>query len=129
MITKIRDNLYLSGQDDVNNEMRRFGITAVLNVADNSMDPYYRGTEILMCKVGLEDNNLNPNHFIDLALIVLEFLLNNGHVVLVHCVAGASRSPYIIARYLAKKENKNVRDVLIELKSIRQEVFLEPVLL
>ncbi len=130
MINRIRHNLFLSGQDEVQNleRLKVLGITAVLNVADNSLDPYYRATTVLMVKVGLEDNELNDPKAKDLAVAVLRYLLNAGYSVLVHCVAGASRSPYIVARYLAETEGRPVEEVLAELRTLRPEAFLKPAL-
>lgn len=130
MINRVRHNIFLSGENEVKSleTMRALGITAVLNVADNSPDPYYRATTVLMVKVGLEDNELNDPEAKDLAVFVLASLLDAGYSVLVHCVAGASRSPYIVARYLSETEDRPIKEVLVELKTLRPEAFLEPVL-
>lgn len=130
-MNKIRENIYLGNEDVVQDikMLKSAGINAVFNVGDNSLDPYYPSREMLMVKVGLEDNQFNEPRAKDLAVGVLGSLLDRGYVVYVHCVAGASRSPFIVARYLAERENRDIREVLTELKQLRQEVFLEPPLL
>lgn len=131
MINKIRENIFLSGQDEILDlaKMKELGINAVLNVADNSLDPYYRATEILMVKVGLEDNDLNDPKAKDLTILILKKLLEANYKLLIHCVAGASRSPYIVARYLSETEGGTMQEKLAELKKLRQEVLLENLLL
>lgn len=130
MINRIRHNLFLSGEDEVRDldALKALGITAVLNVADNSLDPYYRATTVLMVKVGLEDNGLNDPGAKDLAVAMLDDLLNLGYKVLVHCVAGASRSPYVVAKHLAWTEGMSIEDALAEVNRLRPEAFLQPVL-
>ena len=110
MIRKITPKIYLSGQNEVEDQsvLMAHGITAVLNVADNCNDHLYNGLEFAQIKIGLMDNTQNPVFLKDMAVQALKVLIDNGHTVLVHCVSGASRSPYVIFRYLAETEHRTM---------------------
>ncbi|MEK6881265.1 MAG: dual specificity protein phosphatase family protein [Nanoarchaeota archaeon] len=115
MIAQLTENLFLSGKDEVLDmeKLKEFNITAILNVAYQVNDPEYK--DFLMVKIGLHEFSPNPDFFKDLAIIVLSTLIDNGYKVLVHCHAGAHRSPYIAFRYLAEKQNKTIDQIYQEM--------------
>lgn len=124
-MNKIRDNIYLGSWQPATKleELKAHGITAILNVALDQNDPDYFNEGISTIKVGLGDCDYNKPHIKELAVSILEKLLDAGEVVYVHCVAGASRSPYVVGKYLAKKEGKDLQTVMTELHTLRPEVF------
>lgn len=124
-MNKIRDNIYLSGWSEPANiqELKANGITAVLNLALDVHDPDFFGEGITNVKVALGDCNYNKPYLKKFAVDVLEKLLDAGEVVLVHCAAGASRSPYIIGKYLERKEGRDNHDIMQELHQLRPQVF------
>lgn len=115
MIAKLDENLYLSGENIVKEpeKLKRAGITAILNVGYQVTDPNYK--EFLMIKIGLREFSPNPDFFKNLAVTTLAQLIENGQTVLIHCHAGAHRSPYIACRYLAEKNKKTLDDVYREI--------------
>lgn len=124
-MNKIRDNIYLGSWQPATDLplLQANGITAILNVALEQQDPDFFNEGISNVKVGLGDCDYNKSHMKDLAVLALERLLIAGEKVYVHCVAGASRSPYVVAKYLAKVEGSNLRDKTMELHTLRPEVF------
>lgn len=124
-MNKIRDNIYLGSWQPAADlqQLKDNAITAVLNVALDCEDPDFFNEGISNVKVGLGDCDYNKSHMKDLAVLALERLIIAGERVYVHCVAGASRSPYVVAKYLAKTEGSNLRDKTMELHNLRPEVF------
>lgn len=114
MIAKLTPNLYLSGANEVLDytRLKELGIDAILNVSHNENDPAY--SDILSIKIGLNEFTHNPDFFVSMAVLALENLITNGRTVLIHCYAGAHRSPYIAFRYLAEKEHRTLDAVYKE---------------
>lgn len=115
MIAKLTENLFLSGESEAHNidKLKELGITAILNVGYQVTSPNHK--DFLMVKVGLHEFDPNPDFFKRLAVKVLDSLIKNGNKVLIHCHAGAHRSPYIAFRYLAEKNNKTLDEVYREM--------------
>ena len=115
MIAQLTENLFLSGENETQNidRLKELGINAILNVGYEVTDPIYK--DILMVKIGLHEFEPNPNFFKSLAVISLSVLIENGHKVLIHCHAGAHRSPYIAFRYLAEKSGRELNDIYLEM--------------
>ena len=91
-------------------------------MADSLNDPIYESGKCRTVKVWLTDDSKNPQAWIDLAVTVLEHLIAAGEVVLIHCQAGQSRSPHILALYLSKAENKPYDEIYAEIQRLRPEV-------
>jgi predicted protein tyrosine phosphatase len=122
-MTKIRPNIYLGHEYDAHMDAVRINkVTASLNVAEDLNDPLYPIHKLITVKVGLSDDQKNNEQMIGLAVATLANLLNQGHTVLIHCKAGMSRSPYILALYLSFKENRLFDEVWQELRKLRPEV-------
>lgn len=116
MIKKIAPNIFISGANEIHNkeELKGLGITAILNVAWEVNDPEYSPEDFKMVKVGLLDSSNNPDWLKSLAIIAFGSLVENGEIVLIHCLHGASRSPYIALRYLAEKEKRAIENLYDE---------------
>lgn len=84
------------------NTLKKEGITATLNVAIDLDTSDYYGPDVLRCKRGLIDGPGNEQADFDKAVQLLIELLAEGHKVLVHCHAGVSRSPSVVAAHIAK---------------------------
>lgn len=120
MINKIRENLYLCAADDViASAVKERQINAILNVSLETTTGPFEGVEIV--KAGFRDN---PNYIHDgeKAVSVLKAWLTEGKTVLVHCRAGASRSPHVVAAALSQIENRDYEDVYKELCTLRSRV-------
>ncbi len=125
-MTKVRNNIYLGHEYDAHMDACRINkITASLNVANDLNDlndPIYPVHKLITVKVGLSDDKNNSPEMISLAVSILRNLLDQGHTVLIHCRAGMSRSPHILALYLAELENRTFDDVWKEIQSLRPEI-------
>ena len=62
-----------------------------------------------------------PTHRIEQAITAISQLVRTGNA-LVHCVAGSSRSPVIVALYMHVVGYKNFDDALSELRELRPVV-------
>lgn len=106
MISFVQDYLVIGNESDAANEslLIKRGITAVLNVAVEVAQPYYKN-EIISAKVGLIDGSGNYPSLYTVAIQILDVLLTEGEMVLIHCAAGVSRSPFIVACYFVLKQD------------------------
>jgi protein-tyrosine phosphatase len=101
MITEIINKLWLGGYDDAIDgaALKRNGITAVLNVTKETLPiKHFEGIQYI--NVGLSDDHLNDWRIIKLILKIMKHLIYNGETILIHCAAGISRSPFMVALYL-----------------------------
>jgi predicted protein tyrosine phosphatase len=123
-MTKVRPKIFLGHEYDAHmQEIHKNGITVSFNVAHDLNDPIYWVKEkCLTVKVGLSDDRKNSPAMIELAITTLGFLIEAGHTVLIHCRAGCSRSPFILAHYLSRVENKPYNDLWEEIRTLRPEV-------
>lgn len=122
-MTKIRQKIYLGHEYDAHMDtVNRCGITAILNVANDLNDPLYPIYKVLTFKIGLSDDKMNSYSTIALAIYTLKYLVDEGHIVLIHCRAGMSRSPHVLALYLSKVENKTYGQVWDEIRKLRPEI-------
>lgn len=120
--------LAIGNESDAANESLLIdsGITAVLNVAAEVMPPHYQ-SDIISAKVGLIDGPGNYPSLYTVAIQMLETLLTEGEIVLVHCAAGISRSPFIVACYLVLNQNISYREAEPFLRSRRPDVNIQHV--
>lgn len=120
---KITRQIYLGDAGDAsdNEALKKAKITAVLNVANGA----YAGPDYLSfksLKVGLLDDGSDQDMLKRLAVSTLRILVDAGEIVLVHCGAGISRSAYIIARYMSKRNKSSIRRSLNWLKQLAPEI-------
>ena len=118
-VRKITRQLWLGDAEDAcdNTTLKRVGVTAVLNVA-NGM---YEGPDYLSfkhLKIGLLDDGSDQEIMKQLAAYTLKQLIDSGEVVLIHCGAGLSRSPYIVARYLSRRNKISLSKAYYQLKQL-----------
>ena len=98
---RISQGIYLGDMTDAVDKQHLFrnGITATLNVA--SIGHHYTHDGILVSHIPLVDGPGNELWELEGAILALQQLRQEGHTVLVHCLAGVSRSPTVIACYMA----------------------------
>jgi len=103
-MNKIRANVWLGDYADAVRVklLKQLGITSVINLSYELNDPVNRGVNWL--KVGLTYDSRNQGKLINLAIDLIEKLRSSGESILVHCAAGMSRSPYVVAKWLADRE-------------------------
>lgn len=80
----------------------RNGITAALSLAEDACHEERDG--ILRTGVFLSDLHENPLSQYRKAVETIDRLLKEGHTVLIHCTAGISRSPAVVAGYLTSRK-------------------------
>jgi len=121
---KIRNNIYIGNSHDAQHEkaaLKAAGITAILNVAWDLTNKTTTHNEFKMCKVGLVDGGGNNPTIAASAVMVLKGLLEDGHIALVHCHEGKSRSVAVVASLLVlEKEYRNFDAAHAEIQRYRQ---------
>jgi protein-tyrosine phosphatase len=107
-IVKITDDIYLGNDKYTVNDLRANNICFVVNVG---------GSE-----TGLEDykfhlvDGYNPIKHYNLILKKVKEQVNKRKRILVHCREGKSRSPFMVALYLARHERITVLSAIDEVK-------------
>jgi atypical dual specificity phosphatase len=120
-ITKVFERLYLGDADDADGltVTNPFGITAVVNVSTEANQERREGIKYAHHPLD-EYEWILPRRF-DLIMTAISKLVRGG-TVLIHCGAGVSRSPVIVALYMNEVGYKNFEDSLSELKRLRAVV-------
>jgi protein-tyrosine phosphatase len=124
MMTQISDSIFIGNSQDHKrlDVLKTTGITAVYNVAADLNTEWC--TEIVYVKCGLWDGPAGSNR-IELAVDLLEKLVDGGERVLIHCHEGCNRSPYIVAKYLAKKNGTDWKKEFEGIKVKRPQVYIK----
>lgn len=107
-MTKITDNLFLTGVGGMTREnFRKNHIDFVVNITTEA--PFWEDVESM--RLPLEDDpatNILP--YLDMAVDrIHESIVNRNAHVLVHCVAGVSRSATVVIAYLMKYKRMDLR--------------------
>lgn len=118
---RINDNIYLGDRDDARLlYIKKSPVTAILNVAREV--PLEKHRNVVSVKSGMEDTAEDARQKTQAAVDALKELIDDGHVVLVHCRHGKSRSPHVIATYLSQKYNQNYDDCYEFIRNKRPKV-------
>lgn len=107
-MTKITDNLFLTGVGGMTREnFNRNHIDFVVNITTDA--PFWEDVESL--RIALEDDSTtNMLPYLDFAVDKIhEAITRRRAHVLVHCVAGVSRSASVVIAYLIKYRRMNLR--------------------
>lgn len=101
-MNQITEHIWLGNSQDARNvdALRASGITSILNCAEDLPPALGWKEGITHFHVGLRDDSNHSSRY-RAACCVLEALVDEGKSVLVHCHEGRSRSPYVVALYLA----------------------------
>ncbi len=77
-------------------------------------------------QIPMRDNNADSimKYFDDSYNKLEEFLNNNDGNILVHCFMGASRSATIVAHFIAKKKNSDIKSVIEGMREMRPNINL-----
>ena len=110
-IDEIEDNLYLGNFQASENiqQLKDLGIKKVLSVIDNDDFPNYKSEGIIHKKVDVSD--FEHQNIIQYFGECLNFI-KGEEKVLVHCMAGASRSATIVIAYVMWINKMKYEDVL-----------------
>jgi protein-tyrosine phosphatase len=120
-ITRVFERLYLSdaGDADCLSLSNSLGIAAVVNVSIETNQQRRDGIKYVHFPLD-ESERIPPRRF-EQVITAISQLVRTGNV-LVHCVAGSSRSPVIVALYMHVVGYKNFDDALSELRDLRPVV-------
>jgi protein tyrosine phosphatase len=109
-IDKISDFLYISNWDTANNlyELKKHNIKAVLTIETSNKPKYildyYKQNNIDFLFLYLNDfSSENISKYFDISYEFIDKNIKKGNNVLVHCMAGISRSSTLILNYLMRK--------------------------
>lgn len=125
-ISQITEHLYLTGIVGVKNvnELQNKQITHVLNVARELISETYPD-HIIVKYVNLRDSEeedlQKENCLEELADYVHQVTSNGGYIV-VHCVAGMSRSASVCIAYLIKHQLMTLKEAFDKVKTARDLV-------
>jgi Leucine-rich repeat (LRR) protein len=117
--TKITDNIYLGCMQAALNKkgLKALGITHILNAA-NPVITYERKFTYLV--LGMRDHSFeNLLCKVPQATGFMEEAISNGGKVLVHCMAGVSRSASMVIAYLMTRENMSYNEAFDMVKQKR----------
>jgi len=113
----LHGSLYLSGSAPLTGQkLKELSVTAIICALTeieekHIMSPTYASSSIQKIYVRLLDSDSSElSMFFDPISNFIEDEIANGGVVLVHCMAGISRSPTLIMAYLMKYKNYNLLD-------------------
>lgn len=109
---KINDHVYLGSFDAASySNLKEFNITAVVCLANDS---HIYSDDINLYHINDICNDLSSDSFtlnkLEKGVEFIEQQVDAGVNVLVHCVAGSSRSPTLIIAYLIKSKKMSVLD-------------------
>lgn len=121
-MSRITDNLYLSsfmGTTEYN--LLKFRITCVISACRETPKVNVKGIESIKLEVQDKPTEFLAKYFDFIADKINEVVKKNG-IVLVHCVAGISRSTSMILAYLMKHKRMRLRDAHALVRSKRSFV-------
>ena len=122
---QITEKIYLGDYTSANNipELKEEGITKILTVMDydDGQNEKYDPNEFTHLKFNVCDDEYQ--NIIQYFGECLNYIKEKDEKVLVHCMAGASRSATIVIAYLMWKEKKSVHD---ELNFVNSKRFIFP---
>jgi atypical dual specificity phosphatase len=120
-MTKVFERLYVGDSSDADSlaVTNPFGITGVVNVSTEANPQKREGIKYVHFPLD-EYEWILPRRF-DLIMTAISKLIRSRNV-LVHCGAGVSRSPVVVALYLHIIGYKNFDDALFELRNLRPVV-------
>lgn len=112
--TKILDNLYLGGYDDVENCTE---IDLIINVAKECI---YKNNVNQIYYPFLDSVEQNIINHLDKICEQIDEYIKKDKTVLIHCLAGKSRSASVVLAYLIKKQGFVLEDAMKFVKSKRE---------
>lgn len=124
VISQVTDSLYLSGIRAITlGAVRTLGITTIVNCSIDLPDLPIGAENVEYIRVRVDDSPLfDMSVYFDPVSDRIQEVSLQGGKVLVHCMAGASRSPTLCLAYLMKYHGMRLRDAFRYLKSRRPVV-------
>ncbi|CAF0948541.1 unnamed protein product [Rotaria sordida] len=110
-MTHIIDGLYIGSESNAKNleELSSEQIQCIVNVTSHV--PLYHSEQFQYCHLPADDTQKqNLLEYFDQAYSFIHNAIENNEKVLVHCVAGISRSPAIVIGFLMRYAKMNMND-------------------
>ncbi|CAF2886389.1 unnamed protein product [Rotaria sp. Silwood2] len=110
-MTHIIDGLYIGSESNARNleELSSEQIQCIVNVTSHV--PLYHSEQFQYCHLPADDTQKqNLLEYFDQAYSFIHTAIENNEKVLVHCVAGISRSPAIVIGFLMRYAKMNMND-------------------
>ncbi len=110
-MTHIIDGLYIGSESNAKNleELSSEQIRYIVNVTSHV--PLYHSEQFQYCHLPADDTQKqNLLEYFDRAYSFIRNAIENNGKVLVHCVAGISRSPAIVIGFLMRYAKMNMND-------------------
>ena len=119
----ITDRIAIGNVDDAMNteQLEREGVTAVLSLFE--IPKFTSDCRLVQQRITFDDGPGNSIEVLDDVLSTLDILLTEHHKVLVHCMEGVSRSPFVVACHLALRNKINLSNAL-NLVAEKREIFV-----
>jgi atypical dual specificity phosphatase len=127
-ITRVWERLFLGSIADAETlaKANPYRITAVLTLCPQA--PRIRATGVEYFHFAIADDRPIPAGLLDTILLALSTNIRSGRV-LVHCAAGSSRSPIIVAAWMHSVGYRDIEECLSELWQLRPIIDPSPILL
>lgn len=122
VLSQVTDHLFLSGASVLNEEnLRRFNIQHVINATHEVCCVAY--DNIMCTRIPVDDDpDEDISRYFDQVADQINSIISMNHNVLVHCVAGASRSASLVLAYLMKYHHMSLKDSFIFLDGKRSVI-------
>lgn len=121
-MNQIVNGLYLGSYKDAHNYelLVRSGITHIVNL---SRLPDFYPDSFSYLHIDIEDDEeADINRYFTRTSRFIHNAILNGGIVLVHCMAGISRSPTIVIAYLVQKRKLSLNQAMLTVKSMRPQI-------
>ena len=116
MLTKVRDNIYLSDGKTTAAQFVEAGVTVVHIVdADVSMP---QAVDLIYFETFLETEKVNKPHVKDVICHIPKYMTQNGEVVAVVDKTGLKQATYVVARAICELEAKSIYEIFVELEPL-----------
>ena len=127
-IAQITPNLWLCGVANIKEEnLRDLDITHVLNTAEELRDfkyPVVDGVGLCIKHITMRDSeDEDLLHYLDTCVDHVHSVVESGGNILVHCVAGVSRSASVCIAYLVKYQNTSLKKAYFHVLHRRSCIF------
>ena len=121
-ISKITDNIYLSGVNGANNinKLNECNIKCILNCTKNELNYFENNNDMMYTRISIDDTfNQNIEKYFDSTYDFIEKCISMNKNILVHCHAGVSRSATILIAYFMRKNKMSYQEAYDFVKKSR----------